>query len=84
MRWKLIEELDIGDESCPREDAFKEVMTQQDILRNPPGEGCLKRIYVVDPFADVRTLTEKVLVNVGDGRCVRVNATGAREDFLKQ
>ncbi len=28
VRRKLIEELDIGDESCPREDAFKEIVTQ--------------------------------------------------------
>jgi hypothetical protein len=84
VRWKLIEELDIGDESCPRKDAFKEVVTQQDILRHPPGESCLKCIHVVDPFPDVRTLTEKVLVNVGDRRCVRVNAARAREDALKK
>src|SRR4029434_4725110 len=84
VRRKLIEELDIGDKSCPREDPFKEVVTQQDILRHPPGEGCLKCIYVVDPFTDVRTLTEKVLVNVGDGRCVGVNAARAREDALKK
>jgi hypothetical protein len=84
VRRKLIEELDIGDESCPREDPFKEVVTQQDILRHPPGEGCLKCIYIVDPFTDVRTLTKKVLVNVGDGRCVRVNAARARKDALKK
>ena len=84
VRRKLIEELDIGDESCPREDPFKEVVTQQDILRHPPNKGCLKCIYVVNPFADVRPLTKKVLVDVGDGRCVRVNAAWAREDALKK
>src|SRR5512135_1276531 len=82
VQWKLIEELDIGDESCPREDPFKEVVTQQDILRHPPGKGCFKCINVVDPFTDVRAFTEKVLVNIGDGRCVRVNAARAREDAL--
>ena len=84
VRRKLIEELDIGDQSCPCEDAFKEVVTQQRVLRYSPGEGCLKCIDIVDPFADVRALTEKVLVNIGDRRCVRVNAARAREDALKK
>jgi hypothetical protein len=84
VRGKLVEELDIGDESRPCEDAFKQVVTQQGILRHPPGKGRFERIYLVDPFPDIRTLAEKVLVDVGDGGGVRVDATRAREDALEK
>jgi hypothetical protein len=83
VRGELIEELAVGDESRTCEDACKEVMTQQRILRHPPSEGRLECIDAVDPFPDVRPLGEKVLVDPGAGKCVPVNATGAREDFLK-
>ena len=81
---KLLEELDIGDESRPRKDSFKQVMTQEGVLRDPSSEGRLERVDIVDPFAGVGTLPEKILINVGDGGGVRVDASRAREDPLEK
>src|SRR5262245_26897222 len=84
VRGKFIEEFDIGDQSRARKDAFEEIVTQQGILRHPPGESCLKCIDVVDPFANVGSLAKKVLVNVGDCSGIRINAARTGEDTLEK
>jgi hypothetical protein len=81
VRGELIEELAVGDESRTCEDACKEVMTQQRILRHPPGEGRLECIDAVDPLPDVRPLGEKVLVDPGAGKAYQSMPQGPEKTF---
>ena len=53
MRRRVLEQLDIGDHSGTREEALEEIVTQQRVLRDPPRQGRLERIHVVDPLARV-------------------------------
>ena len=80
--WELLDDLDIRGETSAGEDSFKQVMAEQGVLRHPAGKRCLEDIDVVDAFAGIRTLTEEVLIDVGDGSGVRVHTTGAGKDPL--
>ena len=44
-----------------------------------PSSAALERVDVVDAFADERALAEQVLVDVGDGARVRIDARVAAE-----
>ena len=81
---ELLEQLEIGDESSPREDPLEEVMAQQRVLRNPPGQGGLEGIHVIDALACVGALSEQVLVDIRDGGRIRVDPRRPGEDPLKQ
>ena len=54
-------------------------MTEYPVFRESSCERSLERIDVVDPLADERTLAEQVLVNIGDGARIRVDAGLASE-----
>ena len=54
-------------------------MAEDAVLREPPADRLLERVDVVDPLADERAFAEHVLVDVGDGAGVRVDARLAGE-----
>ena len=74
VRGGALEQLDVGDQSRAREQALEEVVAQERILRHPSCHGRFERVHVVDPLAGVRALPEKILVDVGYGGRVRVDA----------
>ncbi len=55
---KLLEELEVGDESRPRKDAFEEVVAEQRVLGDAPGQGGGKGIHIIDALACVGALSE--------------------------
>ena len=81
-RGEFLDDLDIRGKTRAGEDPFKQVMAEQRILRHPARERCLEGIDVVDPLAGIRPLTEEVLIDVGDGGCVRIDTAGAGKDSL--
>ncbi len=78
----LVDEFDVRRESGPREDALEQVVAQQRILRHATRQRRLERVDVVDALADVRSLAAQVLVHVGHGGRVRVDAAGAGDETL--
>ena len=81
---ELLEELEIGDESRPRKDAFEEVMAEQRVLGDPAGQRGGEGVDVIDALAGVGALAEQILVDVGDCARVRIDAGRAGEQPLKQ
>jgi hypothetical protein len=83
VRREFIEELDIGHQPGPGEDALKQVVAQERVLgytvRHRRGKG----VEVVDPLASEAPLPEQVLVDVGDGGCIRVDPAGSGEAPLE-
>jgi hypothetical protein len=73
---KLLEQVDIGDESGTGEQPLEQVVTQQRVLRHPPRERRLERVDVVDPLSRVGPLAEQVLVHIGDRGRIGVHAPG--------
>ncbi len=56
-------------------------MAEDAVLRKPAPQRALERIHVVDALADERALVEEVLVDVGDGARVRVDAGVVRAEL---
>ena len=79
---KFLNQLDIGGEPGARKDTFEEIVAEKRILRHAAWQGGLECVDVVDTLARVGALAEKVLVNIGDGSCIRVHAARAGEDAL--
>ncbi len=53
---------------------FHKIVAEDPVLGKSSVEHPLERIHVIDPLADEGAFTEHVLVNIGDGACVRVDA----------
>src|SRR6185295_15178044 len=58
---KLLEELDVDDESGPSEDSLDEIVAQERILRDATRQSGGERVHVVDALAGVRALAEEIL-----------------------
>lgn len=81
---KFLDDLDIGDGAGTGEDALEEVVAQERVLGHPPRKGGLERVDVVDALAGIRPLAEEILVEIGAGRSVGVDAAGAGKDPLEE
>ena len=79
---KLLDELDIGGEPGAREGAFEEIVAEQRVLGDASVERALEGVDVVDALAGIGAFAEQVLVDVGDGRRIGIDAAGAGEDAL--
>src|SRR6185437_6580058 len=81
---KLVDDLDVGRQPRPRENAFEEIVTEKRIFGDPTRERRFEEIDIVDPLSAVRAFTKQVLVYVRDRAGVRIHAARTREDSLKQ
>ena len=57
-----------------RVEAFEQIVAEQRVLRHAPGQRGFEGVDVVDALADVAALVEQVLIDVGDGRGVGIDA----------
>ena len=79
-RGVVVEHFDVGDEPRARERALDEVVAQQRVLGEAAGGRALEHGDLVDALARERPLAEQVLIDVGHGRRVRIDARVAGED----
>ena len=56
-------------------------MAEYPVFGETPTERLLERIDVIDAFADKRALAEYILVNIGDGAGVGIDAGLAAEQL---
>ena len=82
-RRKFFDDFDIGDESGACERSFEQIVTEQRPLRYAIRQRRLERIDVVDAFACVRAFAKQILIDVGDGGVVRIDARHAGENALE-
>src|SRR4030066_388581 len=73
-------ELDVSDKRRPRVAAFQKVVAEDQILREAVAKRALEGIHVEDALAGERPLAEDVLVDIGDGARVGVDARLATEE----
>ena len=82
-RREVIHELHVGHERTTRVEPLEQVVRQHRVLADPAIEGSHERIHVVEPLAHECAFAEQVLIGVGGGRAVGVDAgvpaVGARE-----
>ncbi len=53
---------------------LEQIVAENAVLRETIAQCLLKCIYIVDPLADIRAFPEEVLIHVGDGTGIRINA----------
>src|SRR5580693_3409679 len=82
-RRKLLDQLDVGRKSRPRESSFEKIVAEQRVVRDAVRQRRLEHVHIINSLADVRTLIEKILVNVGNRERVRVDSSSARKHALK-
>ncbi len=81
---EFLDDLDIGGEASAREHAFKQIVAEQRRVRRAPRERGLEGVDVIDALAGIGAFAEQILVDVGNGGGVRVDAAQAGKDALKQ
>ena len=81
---EFLDDLDIGGETGAGEDALEQIVAEQRRVRHPAGERGLEGIDVVDALAGVGAFAEQVLVHVGDGGGIGIDAVHAGKDALEQ
>ena len=79
----FLEQLHVAHQPRPGVAAFEQVVAQDPVLREPPPEGRLECVHVVDPLADEGALAEQVLVYVRDGARVGVDARLSPEQLAR-
>ena len=87
-RRKIVDDLDVGHETRARVEPFEEIVREQRILRHTAIEGRLERIDVVEALAGEDPLVEQVLIGIGHGGRVGVDArmsgVDTREDRARR
>src|SRR5664280_451627 len=81
-RRKVLKDLDIGDQSRAGKYALQQVVAENAAFRDTAGESGLEGIHIVNTLATVGALLEQVLINVGHGGGIWVDAGWAREHAL--
>ncbi len=81
---EFLDDLDIGRESRACVDAFEQVVAQQRTVGRATGERRLEGVDVVDTLAGIGPFAEEVLVHVGNGGGIRIEAGRTRNDSLKE
>ena len=74
----LLVQLHVAQQAGARIAAFQQIVAEDAVLGKAPSERALERIDVVDALADERAFAEQILVHVGNGARVRIDAGLAR------
>ena len=67
-------QLHIAQQPRPRVAPFQKIVAEDPVLGETPVERLLERIDLIDALADERAFAEQVLVNIGDGAGIRIDA----------
>ncbi len=81
---ELVDHLDVGGETGAREHALEQIVAQQRRVQNTAGDCGLKGVDLVDALASIGAFAEHILVHVGHGGGIRVDAAHTGEDSLEQ
>ena len=74
MRRILFEQDDVCYQPDTPVDSFDQVVTEQRIFRHPSRQAALERVQIVDALANVNPFAEQILVGVGHGPGVWIQA----------
>ena len=80
---KVLDQFDIGDEGAAGERAFQQIVAEDAVFVDPALDRGLEGINVVKPLAGEGALAGDVLIDVGYGEDVGIQAAVHREDALE-
>src|SRR5208282_4638552 len=81
-RREIFKDLDVRNQPRAGEYALQQVVTENAVVGDAAFESGLERIHIVNSLAAVGTFLEEILINVGNGSCIWVDAGWAREHAL--
>ena len=81
---ELLDYLDVGREACAGKDAFEQIVAEQCRVRHPAGKRRFESVDFVDALARIGAFADQILVHVGCGGGIRVDAVHAGKDVLEQ
>ena len=81
---ELLHHLDIGSETGAGKDAFEQIVAEQCRIGYAAGQRGLEGVDFVDALARVRAFADEILVHVGDGSGIRIDAVHAGKHALEQ
>ena len=84
MQWRIFDQHHIADAGTTHQRAFQQVVAQHLVLRQPAGQHPRAGGHVDQALADGAAFVEQVLVDLGAGRAVRVDAALAGKQAAKQ
>ena len=82
--WEFLHHLDIGGETSTGEDALEQIMAEQGRVRHPAGKRRFESVDFIDALAGIGAFADQILVHVGCGGGIRVDAVHAGKDTLEQ
>jgi hypothetical protein len=72
--WIFLVQLHIAQQPGPGVTPFQKIVAEDPVFGKAPFEGPFECIHIIDALADERAFTEQVLVNIGDGPRIRIDA----------
>ncbi len=72
--WVLLVQLHIAQQTRPGVTPFQKIVAEDPVLGKTPLERQIEGIHVIDALADERPLTEQVLVDIGYGPRIGIDA----------
>ena len=76
---KLLEQFDVGRKSHANMRSFDEIVTEQPLLRETPGQYFVEGLDVVDRFPVIDRVAEHVLIEVGDRLAIGIASPRIRK-----
>ena len=80
VRRVVVDELDVCGQSYTRIGAFDQVVAEQRVAWKSPIKYRVQRLHFIDPFSREDTLSKKILIGIGDGAGVKIEAALAGVD----
>ena len=80
----VLDHLDVGHQRRARQRSFEQIVAQHRVFGDPAVQRRLHRVDVVEPLAGEGALAEHVLVEVGNGKDIRVDAAVGRQHALQE
>ncbi|TMP96540.1 MAG: hypothetical protein E6L09_14915 [Verrucomicrobia bacterium] len=82
-RGEFFNDLDVRDQARACKDSLEQIVTEKRAFGNSLGECCLEHVYVINAFSAVRAFAEQILIDVRNGKGVRVQAAGTGKHALE-
>ena len=70
----LLIELHIAQQTGPGVTPFQQIVAENPVFGQPPGQGPFECVHFIDALADERAFAEQVLVYIGNGARIRIDA----------
>ena len=73
-RWVFLVQLHVAQQPGPGVTAFQKIVAENPVVGKTPAQRPFECIDLIDALADERAFTEQILINIGNGARIRIDA----------